>query len=39
VQGRRPEHGATLPSLEDGAHVQSVMEAALNATAEWADVS
>jgi predicted dehydrogenase len=39
VQGRRPEHGATLPSLEDGAHVQSVMEAALNATAEWVHVS
>jgi hypothetical protein len=39
VQGRHPAHGDTLPSLEDGAHVQSVMEAALNATGAWADVN
>jgi predicted dehydrogenase len=39
VQGRQPGHGDTLPSLEDGAHVQSVMEAALNATATWVDVN
>jgi len=39
VRGRRPRHGDTLPSLEDGAHVQKVMEAALNATMVWADVN
>jgi predicted dehydrogenase len=38
VQGRSPAHADTLPSLEDGANVQKVLEAALNATERWTDV-
>lgn len=35
VRGETPEHGDTLPTLGQAAHVQDVLEAALAATTSW----
>lgn len=35
VRGEPPEHGDTLPTLGQAAHVQDVLEAALAATTSW----
>lgn len=39
LQGRKPAHPDTLPTLDDGANVQRVLEAALHATERWIDVA
>jgi len=38
IRGEDPEHGDTLPTLRQAAHVQDVLEAALAATGSWQDV-
>jgi len=39
IRGKTPEHGDTLPTLRQAAHVQDVLEAALAATVSWQNVS
>jgi hypothetical protein len=38
IGGKTPRHAATLPSFEDGARAQEVLEASLNANRTWAQV-
>jgi predicted dehydrogenase len=38
IRGDEPLFDSTLPSLDDGAHAQDVLEAALGATEHWASI-